>query len=251
MKTIRTEEMTWREIEQAIKNGYTTLFVAVGSIEQHGPHLPTITDSIIGDYLSNKIAKKLGKALQGPTIRFGCSEHHLNFPGTITLENETFKSVIRDYTTSTLKAGFKTIFFIPSHGGNFEPLKDTIEELQEIHPSVIIDGYTNLLEYMNQFIKYSSELKISKEEAGVHAGESETSMMLLIAEELVKSDKFRPGYLGAFGKAEIENVIDSGLDSITKSGVLGDPSKASKQNGKLYLEKMVDFIINKIENRLK
>ncbi|MCW4013105.1 MAG: creatininase family protein, partial [Candidatus Bathyarchaeota archaeon] len=85
MDTIHLEEMTWTMVEEAIAEGYKTVVMAVGSIEQHGHHLPLATDTYLGDVLATRTAEKLGKTLVAPTIRPGCSEHHLTFPGTISI----------------------------------------------------------------------------------------------------------------------------------------------------------------------
>ncbi|KPN31223.1 creatinine amidohydrolase family protein, mycofactocin system [Halolamina pelagica] len=77
--------MVWPEVESALEAGTRTAIVAVGSIEQHGPHLPLNMDTLDGDELSRRIASALGDALAAPTIRPGCSGHHMEFPGTITV----------------------------------------------------------------------------------------------------------------------------------------------------------------------
>ncbi|MDP9372969.1 MAG: creatininase family protein [Chloroflexota bacterium] len=81
----KLEELSWPEVREALDAGFTTVVVAAGSIEQHGPHLPLLTDTLIGDRLVAAIVARLDGALQGPTIPFGCSEHHMSFPGTLTL----------------------------------------------------------------------------------------------------------------------------------------------------------------------
>ena len=119
MKTIRLEDMNWPDIKKAIANGYKTVVVGIGATEQHGPHLPLKTDAVIGEMLAYEVAKGLGNALQAPTIRVGCSEHHLSFPGTISLHASTLKSIIIDYVESLKRHGFETVVLLPSHGGNF------------------------------------------------------------------------------------------------------------------------------------
>jgi len=96
-RSILLEEMVWPEVESALENGTRTAIVAVGSIEQHGPHLPLNMDTLDGDELSRRIAEKLGDAIAAPTIRPGCSGHHMEFPGTITVPPETLMDVIRAY----------------------------------------------------------------------------------------------------------------------------------------------------------
>ena len=119
METVRMREMNWPDIKAAVEQGYTTVVVAVGSTEQHGPHLPTMTDTRIGDEVARRVAMKLGHALQANTISVGCSSHHFGFSGTISLRDETLRMVIRDYVSSLIRSGFDRIVLLPSHGGNF------------------------------------------------------------------------------------------------------------------------------------
>ncbi len=69
MKTLRIEEMTWQQVKQAMEQGYRRVIFALGSIEQHGPHLPLVTDALIGDALALRVAEKLGETLVAPTPR--------------------------------------------------------------------------------------------------------------------------------------------------------------------------------------
>ncbi len=247
MKTIRMDEMNWVDIKQAIKDGFKTVIIGVGSTEQHGPYLPTQTDALIADVMVNLIAQKLENALQAQTIRVGCSDHHLPFPGTISLKKATLKAIIRDYVESLQRHGFENIIFIPSHGGNFNPIKEVIEEVQEKYPNIKIFGFTDLMAFVEAGDKIAAEFNITKEEAGAHAGEVETSQMLTLAENLVEKVRFQPGYLGVLGEEEIEMVFKKGMPSLTDIGVIGDPTKASKEHGKIYIEKMVEFLLDEIK----
>jgi creatinine amidohydrolase/Fe(II)-dependent formamide hydrolase-like protein len=74
---VNLAELTYLDIKEAMESGYETVVFAVGSHEQHGPCLPVLTDALLGDELALSMAKKLVKALKGPTINVGCSEHHI------------------------------------------------------------------------------------------------------------------------------------------------------------------------------
>lgn len=250
MKTLRMDEMNWVDIKQAINDGFKTAVIGVGSTEQHGPHLPTQTDALIADVMVNLIAQKLENALQAETIRVGCSDHHLPFPGTISLKHSTLRVIIHDYIESLQRHGFENIVFIPSHGGNFKPIKIAIEEAQKIYPNVNIIAFTDLMKFVDTQDKIAVSLNISVEEAGAHAGEVETSEVLYLAENLVKKERFQPGFLGKLGEEEIELVFKRGMPSLTEIGVIGDPNKASKEHGKIYIEKMVEFLTNEIRKGL-
>jgi creatinine amidohydrolase len=250
MKTLRMEKMNWIDIKKAIHDGFETVIIGVGSTEQHGPHLPTQTDALIADVVVNLIVQKLKNALQAQTIRVGCSDHHLPFPGTISLKQSTLKSIIHDYVESLQKHGFENIIFIPTHGGNFNPVKEAIEEAQEKYPKIKIFGFTDLMGFVDAEDKIAAEFNISKEVAGAHAGEVETSQMLALAENLVERGRFQPGYLGVLGEEEVEKLFTNGMPSLTEIGVIGDPTNASKKRGKLYIEKIVEFLTYEIKNNL-
>lgn len=250
MKTLRMDEMNWQDIKDAIEQGYTTVVVGIGSTEQHGPALPLQTDTLIGDILANKVAARLN-ALQAPTIHVGCSDHHLAFPGTISLKASTLKNLIHDYVESLARHGFTAIVLLPSHGGNFTPTQKAIDELQQKFPEIKIVGYTDLMGLLDILSSFSAEFGITKEEAGAHAGESEASFMLALTQDLVKKERFAPGYLGPLGPEETQLIFEKGMPALTKNGVLGDPTKATREKGEVYLEKAVDHYIDEIENQLK
>ena len=251
MRTIRMEDMNSLDIKEAINKGYATAVFAIGSTEQHGHHLPTKTDSMIGDAVAFRAAQELGNALQAPTIRQGCSEHHMAFAGTISLRASTLKSIIHDYVDSLEKSGFTAIVLLPSHGGNFTTVQEAIDELKPKHPNLKIVGYTSLLGFMDALMKFSAEYGITPEEAGAHAGENETSIILALAENQVAKERFAPGYLGPLGEKEIKIILEEGMPGLTENGVLGDPTKASAEKGMVYLEKTIDFLLKEIKKQLE
>jgi creatinine amidohydrolase len=251
MNKIRMEEMTWPEIKEAVESGFTTAVFAVGSTEQHGPHLPTMTDARIGDALAEGFARKLGHALQARTIDVGLSEHHLAFAGTISLKPETLSLVLRDYMDSLARHGFRRIVILPSHGGNFATVRRAIEEARKSHPGIDITGFTDFLALVDFLYRMSAEYGISPEESGAHAGENEASIMMALEPGLVYRDRFAPGYLGPTGEAEMAVIFEKGMTALTSNGILGDPRKASAAQGKVYLERFVDFLVAAIGRKPK
>ncbi|MFW9924358.1 MAG: creatininase family protein [Candidatus Thorarchaeota archaeon] len=247
MKTILIEDMNWLDIQEAMQEGFDTVIVAIGSMEQHGPHLPIKTDTLIGEALVVNIAKKMGNTLVGPTISMGCSAHHLAFQGTISLQSETLKAIISDYTDSLIKHGFKKIVFIPSHGGNFSTVEEIVEILQAKYSQTKIIGFTDLFKFLEILQTASSKKGISTEEAGAHAGENETSLILALNENLVQKNRIAPGYMGPFGENESVIIFKEGMKKLTENGILGDPSKASLEKGQFYLELLTDDIIKEIK----
>jgi len=243
-------EMGWVDIQEALGAGFSTVVFAVGSNEQHGPHLPTCTDSLIGDVLANKVTRKLCKALQAPTINVGCSEHHMAFPGTIDLKPETLKNLIRDYCVSLAKQGFKNIVILPSHGGNFNPVREVTDELNQSLKEAHVKSYTDLGGMLRFLAEFSLKHGVSAPESGAHAGESETSMVLAIRKDLVDMEKAKEGFVGNY-EEKIPVIFSQGIRAVTENGVVGDPRKAEGSRGEEYLElwadKMVDFVRKKID----
>ena len=246
MKTVRMEEMTWPEIKQAIASGFKTAVFAVGSTEQHGPHLPTMTDARIGDDLAERVARKLGRALQARTVDIGISEHHLAFAGTISLKPETLSLILRDYIDSLVHHGFTRIIIIPSHGGNFATVRQAIEAAHRAHPGIEVTGFTDLLALTAFLEKTSARHGVTAGEAGAHSGENETSMMLALESGLVRVDRFEPGYVGPLGESEMKIIFEKGMPALTANGVLGDPRTASAEKGEDYLDQWAEFIISEI-----
>jgi len=246
MKTIRMEEMTWPDIRSAIEEGFATVVVAVGSTEQHGPHLPTMTDTRIGDAVAERVARRLGNALKARTVPVGVSEHHLAFGGTVSIKPDTLKLVLRDYIDSLARCGFRRIALLPTHGGNFATVQQAIEDARDAYPGVEVTGYADLTGLMTCLNSVSAEFGVSEEEAGGHAGENETSMMMALEPALVVPERFAPGYLGPAGEAEIKIILEQGMPALTRNGVLGDPRRASREKGEIYIERFAEFLAEKI-----
>ncbi len=245
MVKVRMSEMSWVDIQKALDRGFSTVVFGVGSNEQHGPHLPTSTDSLIAEELAYKVAQKLGKALQAPTINVGCSEHHMTFPGAISLRPETLKSLIRDYCVSLAKQGFKNIIILPSHGGNFEAVRQVSDELNLSLEATKVVSYTDLKGLLSLLAEFSSKRGVTAGESGAHAGESETSMVLAMRKDLVDMKHAEEGFVGSF-EDKMDLMWSQGIKAVTKNGVIGDPRKAEGSKGEEYLElwaeKMVDFV---------
>lgn len=249
MKALRMEEMTCPAINAAIARGYTTAVVGVGSTEQHGPHLPTMTDTRIAEDVANRVASKMGNALQARTIPVGVSDHHLAFGGTISLRPETLRMIALDYVRSLAACGFTRIVFLPCHGGNFGTVEKAIEEARAEHPNVKIVGYTDLLGFAHFLNSVSNEFGVTDDESGAHAGENETSIMMALENGLVLKDKFFFCNDTATTENEVRIILEKGMPALTKNGILGDPEKASAEKGKIYLDRLADFLVREIEKQ--
>lgn len=246
MDKYKLAEMNWPEVEEALRQGVDTVVVTFGSTEQHGLHLPLATDFLWGEELGERVARRLGNALVAPGLRIGCSEHHMTFPGSVTLRKETFIEVVIDYCRSLARHGFRDIVLIPSHGGNFAPLAEAVQRIAGHLPDANIIAYTDLMELMGATVPTSTEHGVTPEEAGGHAGEFETSLMLALRPDLVVMDQAQAGYVGDMQHAA-SIVFEQGFRALTENGVLGDPAKANAASGEAYLDVLTELLVAYVE----
>jgi creatinine amidohydrolase len=167
------------------------------------------------------------------------------FPGTITVKPETLRSLIRDYCVSLAKHGFKNVVIIPSHGGDFDPVREVADELNQSFEGTKIVSYTDLQALFKMLAEFSSKYGISAAESGGHAGESETSMVLALRKDLVNMDRAEEGFVGNY-EEKVPLIWREGIKIIAENGVVGDPRQAEAGKGEEYLDlwadKMVDFV---------
>jgi creatinine amidohydrolase len=242
-ETVRLEEHTWPEVEAAIADGTRTAVVAVGSVEQHGPHLPLVMDTLAGDELAARIADELGDALAAPTIRPGCSGHHMDFPGTITVPAEVLMDQIRAYCRSLDEHGFEHVVLVPTHGGNFAPVNTVAPEIaREIDANLVaLADLDELMERMNEGLRAAG---VEYQEPVIHAGAAETAIVLAVAEGLVRTDELE---LGHEGEISVSRLLSEGFRAITENGVLGDPREATADAGEAILDAITSAYVDRIE----
>jgi creatinine amidohydrolase len=246
MGGIDLERMTWPEVKEEIEAGRDTIVLSFGAVEQHGHHLPLGTDSIFGDELGRSVAERLG-AFRAPTVRVGCSRHHLAFPGTMSVEQDTFSDLVGDIVRGWAGHGFKRIVLLPTHGGNFAPLATALERLGQVEGVKVI-GVTDLSLLVNATLGLGAELGIPSSEGGLHGGEWETSMMLALHPELVRMDRAVAGYTGEL-ESGMQRFLEEGIHVLTDTGVFGDPRRASAENGRRYAERLIDLTVEFVEQR--
>lgn len=248
-ETMLLEEMTWPEVREAVDAGRTTVVVAVGAVEQHGPHLPLLVDAVRGDRLAVEVATRLGDALVAPTIRVGCSEHHMGFAGTVSLRSNTLEAICIDYAVSLTRHGFERICFVPSHGGNFGPLMEMLPNLRAtVAPSCRVDAYTDLLGFMELWETAVREVAPELvERVGGHADLAETSEMLCLRPDLVRQDRAVEGSVQPFDEELAERIFREGLRAVTPNGILGDARGATEAIGEACIARAAEGIVAALE----
>jgi creatinine amidohydrolase len=171
--------------------------------------------------------------------------HHLDFPGTLSFENETFHAIVADLVRSLACGGFRRIVLLPTHGGNFAPLAAAVEKLGDVEGAKVV-AVTDLTTLLQVARVGEQEHGVPMGEGGLHAGEWETSMMLSTYPELVDMERAEPGFTGERQEA-LERLFAAGTKALSENGVIGDPGKASAERGRRYWETAVAIALGKIE----
>jgi creatinine amidohydrolase len=243
MTAIELDALTWPQVRAEIETGRDTVVVALGATEQHGHHLPLATDALLGDHLARALADRLD-AFLAPTLRVGCSAHHLGFAGTMSLSEDTFQAVVGDLVRSLSRGGFRRIVLVPSHGGNFAPLAAAIARLDQPER---VSALTDLGVLFQIAQLGEREFGVPLSEGGVHAGEWETSMLLAIHPELVRMEHAEPGFTGELQDAIAGMFAPGGVAALSPVGAIGDPARASAEHGERYWSAAVELALEQIE----
>ncbi len=241
-------ELTTDEVERLDKS-QTVVMIPIASIEQHGPHLPLGTDTMILEGVLKEVMNRSEDLplLVTPLLPIGKSNEHMPFKGTLTLSYQTLLSIVTDIVRSIARHGFKKVVIFNSHGGNTEVLTSLSRDLRdefEIQAYVIDWWFTDF--WADILAKYQE----SPRDGVFHAGELESSLMLALRPELVKIDLFKT----SFPREKLRNnryvtilgPVTMGWRSndITDSGVIGDPTKATAEKGRIFLDFAADKIVD-------
>jgi creatinine amidohydrolase/Fe(II)-dependent formamide hydrolase-like protein len=239
-------ELSWPEAEKRFKEVDIAL-LPVGSIEQHGPHLPLDTDAFDAEYLARRVAEACSnpKPLVLPLIPYGVSYHHGGFKGTISISNDTLSRLVYEIGMSAAQNGITKLVVINAHGGNSPALNYAA---QMINRDARIFACVETGE--------TSDVDISKlidTPNDVHAGEFETSTCLAVRPHLVQMEKARK-LVPQFSSRYLNFTSKRGVSwyaytkRLSPTGVMGDPTKASAQKGKKIWEIMIAHLVAFVED---
>ncbi len=215
----------------------------LGSFEQHGHHLPLLTDSVIGSEIAARAERELGEdALFLPMLWTGHSPHHLAFPGTVSLSSSTFIAVVEDVLESLIAGGFRRVLGFNSHGGNMAPSSVALSNVQMRHAKEKPDLWLGLTSWFS--LVNASDLEgLGLEQSKIsHACEWETSQIQAIRPDLV--GEARPAARHDTGSrfwssdysrnAPLE--IARRIEQNSASGAFGWPELASPAKGEALFE---------------
>ena len=247
--------LTWTEIEQMPNKENAIIVQPVGAIEQHGPHLPIAVDSAISMGVLGKALSQLDEEIPAyalPCLYYGKSNEHSGFPGTVTLSAATLLSVITEVATSIYRSGFRKLILMNSHGGQPQIMEIAARDLHEKHPDFAVFPF-----FTWRVPHIAGDLLTDKEkEYGIHAGDAETSIMLSLLPEQVKMDravKEYPQGLPENSSIDMEGNLPFAwlTKELSKSGVMGDATAATKQKGDRILQSVADGWVRVIEDVYK
>jgi creatinine amidohydrolase len=213
--------------------------------EQHGSHLPLDTDAVLADRLGPLLAERLD-ALCAPTMRIGCSQHHLASAGTLSLRPQTLQMIVHDLVDSLARHGFRRVVLLATHGGNEPPLQEAGAASRREGVRVAVPS---LRVAVHAVLAVARARGVPPGVAGGHAGELETSLMLALAPDLVRTAAMtEPGYTGPLDDAAAKVLFEDGVGALAANGVLGDPRGASSDAGHAYVTAFLDAIERQIDD---
>jgi creatinine amidohydrolase len=248
MQKYRYEEFTWPEIREAVAQNRVAV-LPVGTVEQHGPHLPLVTDVLTASEMSRRAVERMPEeALLLPPVYYSFNEHHMDFPGTIAVEGPTIVNYVTDIGRSLAHHGFRKILLVNGHGSNV-PFLD-----------VAARNITNRTEAICAMVSWWSlipkelfhELRESQYPGGMaHGCELETSVLLYLRGDLVQMEKaecdisFRPTEFFYWDlEAGSPVFFQEWFSRYSRTGTVGDPTKASRQKGERFVVAVVDRMVD-------
>ena len=239
-------EMTWPEARKRFKEVDVAL-LPVGAVEQHGPHLPLDTDAFDAQHLAKEVAVRCGdpKPIVFPLIPYGVSYHHDDFTGTISIRNRTLSNMVYEIGMSAARHGITKFVIINGHGGNDPALHFAAQEIsRDAHIFVCVDtGETSDVDIYSM-VETPND---------AHAGEIETSTSLATRPELVRMDKVEP-FIPEFSSRYLDFTSKRGISwyaytkRVSRSGVIGDPTKATAEKGRKMWDIMIGHLVAFVED---
>ena len=227
--------LTWKQVD-TLPRANTLLVLPTSAIEQHGHHLPLATDTLINNLLLGKALAQVPAELPIyalPPVCYGKSNEHIGFPGTLSVSAQTFLSVVRDLGASIAAGGFNKLVLYNTHGGNTSLVDVLARDLRAEF------GLRTFSLFGSPGAAFEG---VSQQERtyGFHAGEIETAYLLHATPSLVHREEYTANYIARVEYPELLKPEGSSANfawltkDIASSGVLGDPSAATQENGERW-----------------
>jgi creatinine amidohydrolase len=219
----------------ALPKESTVVVQPIGAVEQHGPHLPVMTDAFIAERIAGRAAElaPAGQVVVLPPLSYGKSNEHAGWPGTVTLSAGTLLAVCEDVGRSLAASGFTRLAFVNGHGGNPSSLDVAARDIRTETGLLVFPVTTGRL-------GVPEGLDLPDAEFSIHGGHVETSVMLHLAPEAVHLDRavrggaHLPELFPGGGELSLEGPLPTAWisDDLTTNGVIGDARAATAEIGK-------------------
>jgi creatinine amidohydrolase len=236
----------YAEVNETAAAAGSTLIVPVGSVEQHGHHLPAGTDTLLVDAVAHCGVARVEDdvpVLLTPPVWTGFSPHHEDFGGTISPPFDLLREYLFEVGTAALQYGFDAVLFVNGHGGNGPLLGSVVSTLGAAAPDAEVLGVT----YFDLAAPFVDEVRESDTGGMGHGGEFETSLMQYLYPDLVREDAFESVYREEPYAHAGREMFDGGPLSVyrpfstySETGHLGDPTLATAAKGELLYDGLGD-----------
>lgn len=231
-------EQNWRDAGQMT---HKVVVLPIGSLEQHGHHLPLLTDSLIGAEIARRAEAELGDdALFLPILWVGASDHHRAFPGTVSVSNETYVRVLVEMLESLIAAGWKRIVLLNSHGGNIIPGQMAIYDVQLRYYKQMPDLWLAFTTWFEIAREQAAAIPNMTQDHVIHACEWETAMLLRLRPHLVNMDaiegtrfEFESAFYAPDFRGNSRVAVARTMDQLSPIGAFGYPERGTAEKGEL------------------
>lgn len=250
MINYRYDELTWPEVREAAA-AQKLLLIPIGSIEDHGPHLPLNTDNVIVEALCFEVARRApDEILSLPVLPVGLEEHHMDFPGSLTSSIETLLNLYADAATSVARHGFTHIMLVNGHGSNAS-IVELAARKAVLATGAIVAAMAGNAAVDDVLVRDLIAKRRRSEPGGIgHACEYETAMMLHLRPDLVRMDlavkEMGQLALEYFNWDHPTPSAYSWMDwwsRFSRTGVAGDPTVATKEFGEFLFNATVERML--------
>ncbi|HLP66935.1 MAG TPA: creatininase family protein [Rhizobium sp.] len=247
MLEVEWARMTAPELKSLATRANSLAILPTGALEQHGPHLPVITDTVSASAAAIRAARAVSQEIPVavlPGLWLGMSEHHFPFGGTISVDHQTYHAIMSSVVRSLRALGFSRLLIVNGHGGNIDALSLSARELAVSFAMPIVATTPWML-------ARDEVAAIVESKAPGHACEGETSVMMAIAGDLVRSDRFEaaiaqeaPTYNAPPGFSRFYSFSERA----PATGTLGDPRRSTKEKGEALLAIHERLLVEAIRN---
>lgn len=230
-------DLTWPAARELGNDPDTVALLPLGALEQHGPHLPLATDSLICERLARSVAERIERpVLVAPVIGEGLSDHHTGFAGTVSLDARTLNGMVSAFVEALERTGIRRCAMISAHGGNFAEMARLAETCGTEHVCVI--AFADFAAYLDEMFEAARAVGVDPPRSDIHAGAIETGLAQHLFPHLV-----RDGWREVEGAVDdspgfVQHILEDGVLGVSATGVLGVPRLASPELGRAVFERL-------------